>query len=153
MIVWLVSGIISLMAALCYYELGCTYRRAGGAYLYILEAYGKVPAFLCNWITTLMINPVIIAIIFMTCGIYAVEGFYWKCQDGSSLSMAKILGVVMASFITVLNCWGTSTSVKVQTLFTVLQISSIAFVIILGIWQIITGNRNNYTTCSIRQSS
>ena len=146
MIVWLVSGIISLMAALCYCELGCTYRRAGGAYLYILEAYGKVPAFLCNWITTLMINPVIIAIILMTCGIYAVEGFYGKCEDVSSLRMAKILGVVMASFITVLNCWGTSTSVKVQTLFAVLQISSIAFVIILGIWQIITGNRNNYTT-------
>src|SRR5579871_1185338 len=47
--VWVGVGIVTLCGSLALAELGAMYPRAGGPYLYLREAYGRLPAFLWGW--------------------------------------------------------------------------------------------------------
>jgi len=47
--VWLVGGLISLLACFAFAEMAAMYPEAGGQYVYLREAYGEFPAFLYGW--------------------------------------------------------------------------------------------------------
>src|SRR5881396_704869 len=49
MVVWIVAGVLSLLGALTYGELGAANPEAGGLYVYIRDAFGPLPAFLYGW--------------------------------------------------------------------------------------------------------
>jgi basic amino acid/polyamine antiporter, APA family len=49
LLVWLVGGVLSLLGALTYSELGAMKPAAGGLYVYIRDGFGKFPAFLFGW--------------------------------------------------------------------------------------------------------
>ena len=49
LLVWLVAGVLSLLGALTYGELGAAKPEAGGLYAYIRDAFGPLPAFLYGW--------------------------------------------------------------------------------------------------------
>src|SRR5919202_5270193 len=49
MLVWLVAGVLSLLGALTYGELGAARPDAGGLYVYMRDAFGPLPAFLYGW--------------------------------------------------------------------------------------------------------
>src|SRR5258708_4441038 len=51
---WGLAGLLSMAGALTYAELGALLPRAGGEYCYLLEAYGKGPAFLYGWMRFVM---------------------------------------------------------------------------------------------------
>ena len=76
MIVWIVSGIFSLIGALCFAELGTTILASGGEYSYILSAFGALPAFLVLWVTVLIINPTGQTIVAMTFSFYVIQPFF-----------------------------------------------------------------------------
>ena len=51
---WITAGLISLIGALTFAEIGSRYPRAGGYYRVVADCYGATPAFMLNWAQTLM---------------------------------------------------------------------------------------------------
>src|SRR5687767_10818219 len=56
LVVWVVAGLLSIMGALSIAELGAMYPEAGGLYVYLREAFGRLPAFLYGWALFLIIH-------------------------------------------------------------------------------------------------
>jgi APA family basic amino acid/polyamine antiporter len=54
--VWLVGGLISLLACFAFAEMGAMYPEAGGQYVYLREAFGEFPAFLYGWMVFAVIQ-------------------------------------------------------------------------------------------------
>lgn len=57
LVVWIACGVISLLGALCFAELGCLVPRSGAEYVYLIEAFAKtnkfwgpLPSFVCAWV-------------------------------------------------------------------------------------------------------
>ena len=61
LLVWLVIGAMTLSGALCFGELAGRFPRAGGAYIYLKECYGRRIAFLFGWMCLLVMDPAITA--------------------------------------------------------------------------------------------
>src|SRR5438045_8614081 len=67
MVVWLVTGVLTLMAALSYGELAAMMPKAGGQYVYLREAFSQLWGFLYGWTVMLVIHTVTIAHLAVRC--------------------------------------------------------------------------------------
>ncbi len=80
LIVWAVSGMISLVGAYCYTELGTLIQTSGGDYAYINESYGRLTAFLYTYMMVFVTVPCLNAIFGTTVAIYVVKLFFRDCE-------------------------------------------------------------------------
>jgi len=65
MMVWIISGFMTVIAALSYGELAGMFPRAGGQYIYLKEAYNRLTGFLYGWTLFLVIQTGTIAAVAM----------------------------------------------------------------------------------------
>ncbi|XP_063088187.1 b(0,+)-type amino acid transporter 1-like isoform X2 [Cavia porcellus] len=79
LVVWAVCGLLSLLGALCYAELGALFPEAGGEYAYILRTFGSLPAFLVIYLLELVRKPAGIAAVSLSLAEYALAPFYPGC--------------------------------------------------------------------------
>lgn len=85
LVVWSLSGLLSLLGALCYAELGTLISKSGAEYSYILEAFGGPPAFLFSWISVFILKPAMLSIICLTLSKYIVSPLFPDCPQSTLL--------------------------------------------------------------------
>lgn len=139
--VWVLTGFITLIAALSYGELSAIFPKAGGQYVYLREAYGKLVAFLYGWGLFTIIQTGTIAAVGVAFAKFTAYIFPYFSEDNILLSIdkfnfssAQLLAIVSIVFLTWLNSRGVKNGKFVQTTLTIIKILSLAGLIIAGLF-------------------
>jgi amino acid transporter len=91
LVVWLFCGLISLVGAICYAELGTMILKSGSDYAYIGVSFGKLPAFLYLWVALVVIIPCGNAIGALTFASYVLEPVFPCGPPKSAVSLLAAL--------------------------------------------------------------
>ena len=136
---WLVGGALTLLGALSYAELCAMMPRAGGQYVFLREAFGRLVAFLYGWTLFLVIQTgfnAAVAIAFAKflggVGLRVGETDIVLAVGGLTLSRAQLVAVVVIALLTWVNARGVRDGALVQNVFTVLKVGAIALLVIVG---------------------
>jgi APA family basic amino acid/polyamine antiporter len=128
LVVWALGGVVAFAGALTYAELGALIPDAGGAYVYIRESFGKLPAFLYGWMSLLLIASGAIAAVALGFAGY-VERFVSLDAVGGRIGVA-IVAIIALSAV---NYLGITPGAVVQNIMTVAKIVALAVLILGGL--------------------
>ncbi|KAF7281381.1 juvenile hormone Inducible-21 [Rhynchophorus ferrugineus] len=141
--VWCLSGIFSMLGALCYAELGTSVTRSGGDYAYIYVAFGPLAGFLRLWVALLIIRPTTQAIVAITFAEYAVKPFFPECAPPEN--SIRLLAAACLCLLTAINCLSTRWAMTIQSVFTTAKLVALVTIIITGLFYILTGHTENFS--------
>lgn len=139
-LIWMLAGIITLIAALSYGELSGMYPKAGGQYVYLREAYNPFVAFLFGWtqfgvIQTGTIAAVAVAFAKFTAYLIPAFGEQNMVFDTGAFTVsgAQLLAIASIVLLTYVNSRGVKNGRFIQTSFTLIKILSLLGLTILGL--------------------
>lgn len=124
---WVAGGIISLVGALCYAELGSAYPNAGGEYHFLTRAFGEKIGFLFAWARMSVVQTGAIAAIAFVFGDYATQLLSLGEKSSVIYALLAVIG------ITCINVIGTRESRLAQNIITLALALAIAAVIVAGL--------------------
>ncbi|XP_039591362.1 cystine/glutamate transporter-like [Polypterus senegalus] len=142
LIIWLATGIVSTLGALCYAELGTSIKKSGGQYIYLLETLGPMPAFLRLWTQFVLIRPAASSVVALAFGRYIVEPFFSPCPAPKLL--VKMVSIIGVSFGVAVNCWSVNWFTKLQIASTTIKMSALALIIVPGMIKLASGQTENF---------
>ena len=141
LLIWLITGVITLIAALSYGELAGMMPKAGGQYVYLREAYNPMVGFLFGWTVFTVIQTGVIAAVAIAFATYASELIPWFSKTNILLKIGffefnatQFLAVVLIAFLTYVNLQGVKNAKVLQTVFTLAKILALIGLIVLGIY-------------------
>lgn len=155
---WLITGFMTLTAALSYGELSAMYPKAGGQYVYLKEAYNPLIAFLYGWSFFAVIQTGTIAAVavgFAKFAGYFFPALAWEEVNtfavlGLKIHYAQLVAIVLIIFLTFINTKGIQAGKIIQTIFTSTKLLSLFGLLIAGFiafkWNIWTANWQNAWT-------
>lgn len=137
-VVWIAAGLLSLAGALTYAELSAMKPEAGGEYVFLRDAYGRIWSFLYGWMLIFVGKTGAQASVAMVFAIGLNDFLDGKLKQtliqtniGSfpfELTSLQIIAVMMIIIFTTINCASVSFSGQIATALTVVKILLIAFV-------------------------
>ncbi len=136
---WVLTGVITVIAAVSYGELSSMFPKAGGQYVYIKEAYGKLIGFLYGWsffavIQTGTIAAVGVAFAKFTAYLFPVvsdKNMLYELGD-FNLNAAQLVSIFTIILLSYVNSRGVKNSKTLQTILTIIKILSLAGLIVFG---------------------
>ncbi len=129
-IVWVVGGLFSMAGALALAELGTMLPSAGGPYVYLREAFGRLPAFLFGWTEFLVIRTGSIATLAAAFGLYFA--LVVPAPPGMPpLAWQSTAAVISVIAVAVINVTGTKEGGRVQVIGTALKVGALAAMMVL----------------------
>lgn len=138
--VWVITGFMTVSAAMCYGELSAMYPKAGGQYVYLKEAYNPLIGFLYGWSFFSVIQTATIAAVgvaFAKFTAYLVPGL---SEDLVALNLgfmkispAQLLSIVVIVLLTYINTRGIKSGKTIQTTFTLTKLLSLFGLIVFGL--------------------
>ena len=126
---WVVGGLVTLLSGLCYAEMGAMLPRAGGAYVYLREAYSPALAFMSGFSALFIsssgsITGLALALASVIAGFVPALAVRWL----------KIGGHRFIIFLTILNILGVKIGSVIQNVFMVAKLVPIVIIIALGLF-------------------
>ena len=154
LVVWLATGLMTIMGALCYAELAAAMPLAGGEYVFLRESLGRLWGFLYGWATLLVIQTATIAAVAIAFASFTgvlfpwFSGSVWIWKLGTfgpykmwfgllgpynvGLNSQNFLAISSIIFLTWINSRGLRTGAVVQNIFTAAKIAALAGLTLLG---------------------
>ena len=156
--VWVMTGVITLLGALAYGELAAMYPRAGGQYVFLREAMGPLMGFLYGWTLFIVIQTGTIAAVAVAFGRFlgvlwpaiTPDRFAWfpqadicvswlGCRDASTqaiqlgLTPQRLIALISVWVLTWINLRGVREGKIIQTTLTIVKTGALALLILLGL--------------------
>ncbi|RZK92895.1 MAG: amino acid permease [Pedobacter sp.] len=153
LIVWLITGFMTLTAALSYGELSAMFPKAGGQYIYLKEAYNPLISFLYGWSFFTVIQTATIAAVGVAFAKFTAYLIPALSEDivavnlgFITISPAQLLAIAIIILLTYINNKGVNAGKIIQTSFTVTKLLSLFGLIIFGLY-FLDGEvwKNNWT--------
>ncbi|WP_209390059.1 APC family permease [Chryseobacterium sp. RR2-3-20] len=138
-IVWIITGIMTVAAAISYGELSSIFPKAGGQYTYLTEIFGKKMGFLYGWGLFTVIQTGTIAAVAMAFGKFTAYLVPWLnysnpiFQSGEfQITYIQILAIFVILLLTYINTRGVESGKLLQNLFTGSKILALLGLVALG---------------------
>ena len=153
--VWLITGFMTLTAALSYGELSGMFPKAGGQYVYLKEAYNPLIGFLYGWSFFSVIQTGTIAAVavgFAKFAGYFFPSLAWEDENaftisGLAIHYAQVVAILLIVLLTYINTKGIQAGKFIQTIFTSTKLLSLFGLIIAGFiafkWDVWQANWEN----------
>ena len=147
LLTWVITGILTIIAALSYGELAAMMPKAGGQYVYLRESYSPLWGFLYGWTLFLVIQTGTIAAVAVAfskfvgfffetiaSGNYIVKPIHLFGGYAVSLSTQQLIAIAMIVLLTIVNIGGLSMGKLIQNVFTMAKTFSLLALVFLGIF-------------------
>lgn len=138
-LVWLITGIMTLVAALSYGELSSIFPKAGGQYVYLKEAYNPIVGFLYGWSFFAVIQTATIAAVgvafskFLAYLVPQLGNTYLLFSIGwFKIYSGQLVAIAIICFLTYINTKGIKEAQWIQKLFTSAKLLALFALIIFG---------------------
>src|SRR5207247_7977119 len=128
LIAWVLGGVVALIGAFCFGELGQRRPKAGGGYVYLRETWGTLPAFLYGWALLLVIATGAIAAVAVTFADYTLALLGLPHRFSVPLAIAAIV------LLSGINYVGVRPAAITQNIFTILKLAALAALIAAGLF-------------------
>ena len=139
LVVWLITGILTIIGALSYGELASMMPHVGGQYVYLKEAYHPLIGFLFGWTTFLVIECGTIAAVAVAFAKFSGVLFPWVSENNIlfqagplKIKSTMIIAIGMISFLTWLNTRGIVTGKTVQNFFSSTKVIALLGFVLIG---------------------
>lgn len=143
--VWLITGFMTVTAALSYGELSAMFPKAGGQYVYLKEAYNPLIGFLYGWSFFAVIQTATIAAVGVAFAKFTAYLLPWFSEDRVAIDLgvlaispAQLLSIVVIVLLTYINTRGIKSGKLIQTTFTLTKLVSLFALILFGLFALNT---------------
>ncbi len=138
-LVWILTGVLTLTAALSYGELSGMFPKAGGQYVYLKEAFNPLTGFLYGWSFFAVIQAGSIAAVGVAFSKFAAYIFPGLSEHNIlfdlgflKISAAQLTSILLIVVLTYINTMGVKEGKLIQTVFTLAKIVALAGLVIFG---------------------
>lgn len=138
-VVWLITGFMTIIAAVSYGELSGMFPKAGGQYVYLKEAYNPLIGFLYGWSFFAVIQTATIAAVGVAFARFSAYIFPWMSESNilfdlgfTQISAAKVSAIILIIFLTYINTRGIKEGKLIQTSFTVSKLLALFGLVLFG---------------------
>ncbi|MGI4872431.1 MAG: APC family permease [Janthinobacterium lividum] len=144
LVVWLLTGLITMAGAISYGELAAMFPKVGGQYVYLREAFGRLVAFLYGWTLFLVIQTGVIAAVAVAFAKFT--GVLWPWSSVKNIlfdaylgkwhfefSTAQLLAIFLIIGITAINARGVQAGKLIQNVLSSTKLVALALLIIFGL--------------------
>jgi APA family basic amino acid/polyamine antiporter len=153
---WLITGFLTIAAALAYGELAAMMPRAGGQYVYLRESLGPLWGFLYGWTLFLVIQTGTIAAVGVAFGKFL--GIFWPAISSShwivhlwkvpkfavgpmmlggmdvGLNTQNLAAILVVIALSIINIFGVKTGAFIQNIFTTAKVSALLGLVVFGVF-------------------
>jgi basic amino acid/polyamine antiporter, APA family len=147
LLTWIITGVLTIAAALSYGELAALFPHAGGQYVYLREAFSPLWGFLYGWTLFLVIQTGTIAAVAIGFARYlgvlfpsispntwVIPPINFSSRFAMSLSVQQLVAVLMIVLLTFLNTRGVRLGKWIQNIFSSAKVLALLGLILLGVF-------------------